>query len=155
MHNLDFDCNLLPLLSGMKPVVWTLHDPWLFSGHCIHSFGCDKWRTGCGDCPHLDVPFSRDFDRSAIDFEAKRIAIRDSQITFIVASDWMLEKAKCSPVTAGKKIVKIPFGIDQGLFKCKSRADIRRKLGIAEDAFVLFFRADRNPYKGADTIKTA
>jgi len=155
MHNLDFDYNLLPFLSGMKPVIWTLHDPWLFSGHCIHSFNCEKWKEACGDCPYPDVPFPQEFDHSALDFEAKRIAIQNSQVTFVAASDWMLEKAKCSPVTAKKKVIKIPFGINQELFKRKNNADIRRKSGIPEDAFVLFFRADRNPYKGLEMVRTA
>ena len=26
----------LPLMSRQKKIVWTLHDPWLLSGHCVH-----------------------------------------------------------------------------------------------------------------------
>ena len=35
------------------PTVWTLHDCWAFTGHCAHYMmnGCERWRTGCGDCP--------------------------------------------------------------------------------------------------------
>ena len=35
------------------PVVWTVHDCWLYTGHCYYysSVGCDKWMSGCGNCP--------------------------------------------------------------------------------------------------------
>jgi hypothetical protein len=37
-------------------VVLTLHDAWLLSGHCAHSFDCERWKTGCGECPDLTIP---------------------------------------------------------------------------------------------------
>ena len=42
------------LKGSGKPVVWTLHDCWSFTGHCAHFdyIGCMKWKTECGDCPH-------------------------------------------------------------------------------------------------------
>ena len=30
-------------------------DAWLLSGHCAHSFDCERWRTGCGECPDLGI----------------------------------------------------------------------------------------------------
>ena len=32
-----------------KPVIWTVHDCWLFTGHCYHysAAGCRRWQTGC------------------------------------------------------------------------------------------------------------
>jgi hypothetical protein len=35
----------VPLMSRQHRVVWTIHDPWLMSGHCIHSLDCDRWLT--------------------------------------------------------------------------------------------------------------
>src|SRR5690606_32352555 len=36
-----------------KPVVWTLHDCWAFTGHCAHfeRVNCYKWLTECNKCP--------------------------------------------------------------------------------------------------------
>ena len=33
------------------PVVWTVHDCWLYTGHCYYYsyVGCEKWQTGCYD----------------------------------------------------------------------------------------------------------
>ncbi|MEG0310857.1 MAG: glycosyltransferase, partial [Eubacterium sp.] len=41
------------LAQADKPVIWTLHDCWSFTGHCVYFdyIGCEKWRTGCECCP--------------------------------------------------------------------------------------------------------
>ena len=49
------------------PVVWTLHDCWSFTGHCIHFdlIGCNKWKTKCFNCPQKnEYPGSLIVDRS-------------------------------------------------------------------------------------------
>src|SRR3990172_6801419 len=56
LHNLHggyFDLRALPALTARVPAVLSLHDAWLLSGHCAHSFDCGRWETGCGECPAL------------------------------------------------------------------------------------------------------
>ena len=31
-------------ISKLKPTVWTLHDPWAMTGHCVHPFDCNPGR---------------------------------------------------------------------------------------------------------------
>ena len=35
------------LKEADKPVIWTLHDCWAFTGHCAHFdyIGCNRWKT--------------------------------------------------------------------------------------------------------------
>ena len=57
-HNLHggyFDLRVLPSLSERYLFVTTLHDAWLFTGHCAHPLDSDGWRRGCGNCPHLST----------------------------------------------------------------------------------------------------
>ena len=56
MHGGYFDLRALPVISRRIVVVVTLHDSWLLSGHCAHSFDCERWRSGCGSCPDLSIP---------------------------------------------------------------------------------------------------
>ena len=37
-----------------RPVIWTLHDCWSFTGHCSHYdyIVCNKWELECSNCPH-------------------------------------------------------------------------------------------------------
>ncbi len=55
LHGNYFDLRALPALCQAAPLVLTLHDAWLLAGHCAHSMGCERWRTGCGNCPDLGV----------------------------------------------------------------------------------------------------
>lgn len=155
INNYMFNLNLLPLMSKLKPIVWTLHDPWLFSGHCIYHFDCDKWKDKCGDCQYLDVPFKMEKDNTAFNFEIKRDIIERSDISFIVASKWMYNKAKKSSICKNKKIYLIPFGINQNIFKPRDIVEAKKELGIDEDSFVIMARTCHIEYKGVSIIKKA
>lgn len=50
LHNLRggyFDYTALPAWAAKKPLVWSLHDMWSFTGHCAFSFGCERWEREC------------------------------------------------------------------------------------------------------------
>lgn len=154
VHNI-LDFNYLPLMTRLRPTVITLHDPFLLSGHCVHHFDCKKWQTHCQDCPYLDVPFSIPADYTALNFELKKQAIQNSQIAAIVASKWMEDKVKKSPIWKDKKVYLLPFGVNQDLFKPGDSQEVRKELGIDKNNIVLMFRADTDVFKGLDIIKKA
>jgi len=58
LHNLHgnfFNINNIKVMSQNKPIVWTLHDEWSITGHCVWAFDCREWRTGCEKCPRPEV----------------------------------------------------------------------------------------------------
>ena len=140
-------------MSKLKPIIWTLHDPWALGGHCVHHFDCEKWKAHCYDCEYLDVPFAINNDTSALEFELKKEAIQKSNIVAIVASKWLENQIIQSPIWKGKQIYRIPFGIDQNKFKPKDIKEAKKELGIDEDSIVLMFRCDNNIFKGLNIIK--
>ena len=75
------------------PVVWTVHDCWLYTGHCFHyaSVGCDKWKTQCDDCPQKRAfPTSWLLDRSKQNFlDKKRSFTSLKDLTIVTVSKWM------------------------------------------------------------------
>jgi glycosyltransferase involved in cell wall biosynthesis len=141
-------------LAKSKPTVWTLHDPWALTGHCVYPVDCKGWLTGCRNCPHLDRYFPLKEDNSASIWNIKKDIYKDLDIDLVVASEWMYEMVKQSPLTAHfKKVHLIPFGIDTNLFKRKEKRDeIRKGLGIDSDNFVIMFR-EANEWKGIEYIK--
>lgn len=153
IHNLNFDIQLLPIITRLKPTVWTLHDPWSLSGHCIHHYKCDKWQTGCGDCPLLSVPFLMEQDNTALNFEIKKTAIQNSQLDIIVASTWLEKQVKLSPIFKNARIHLVPFGIDHEVFKPLDKTSVREELGISSDAVVLLARCDYSGFKGLEYIE--
>ncbi|WP_373265371.1 hypothetical protein [Hungatella hathewayi] len=55
-HNLISTTELM-LMADAKPSVWTIHDPWAVTGHCVHPLGCNGWKNGCRSCPYPDYWF--------------------------------------------------------------------------------------------------
>ena len=62
LHNLHgYYLNIEILFNYLKavdiPVIWTLHDCWAFTGHCIHFdyVRCEKWKTHCKNCPQTHM----------------------------------------------------------------------------------------------------
>ena len=55
--NLHWICNsyiqIETLAKFNKPLVWTLHDMWAFTGGCHYNQECDLYTESCGSCPQL------------------------------------------------------------------------------------------------------
>lgn len=83
-----------------KPVVWTLHDCWSFTGHCSHYsyVGCNRWRTLCHDCPQKgSYPSSWFVDRSEHNYRDKLRAFTSVRnMTLVPVSEWLAREAKQS-----------------------------------------------------------
>lgn len=56
------------------PIVWTLHDDWVFTGGCHIKWECEGYKTVCGACPHLGSDLKYDLSRKI--FERKERAYR-------------------------------------------------------------------------------
>lgn len=137
LHNLHGYYLHLPTLinwlkkSG-KPVVWTLHDCWAFTGHCSYFdfIGCDRWKTGCHDCPQKgEYPASYGFDRSDWNYEQKKRMITSlPQLKLISPSEWLADLAKNS-FLKNYPISTIHNGIDLDTFQ-PLESDFRQKYGL-------------------------
>jgi glycosyltransferase involved in cell wall biosynthesis len=157
-HALPFFSLLnVPLMSRQHRVVWSMHDPWLTSGHCIYSLTCERWQTGCGQCPDLNLPMAIYRDTTAAMWRYKHWVMHHSKLTLVVASEWMRERVRRSPILGHLPVHLIPYGLDRGMFHPRGRAECRAQLNVPQDAIVLAFRASAyaKNYKGADYIEQA
>ncbi len=150
IHDGWFAMGALPGLTRRKPSVWTWHDPWPMTGHCIYPIGCDRWRGGCGECPRLDLPFAMLQDRTAEQFAWKRGLYDGLDVDVVLASDHMMRMAEQSPLAAGLRLHKVPFGVDLDLFSPGPSGPARERLGVRPDRVTVALRlAASNPHKGA------
>ena len=142
-------------LAQTKPTVWSLHDPWALTGHCVHPIDCKGWLTGCKNCPYLERYSPLHEDNASSIWNIKKDIYTSVDIDIVVASKWMYELVKKSPLTMHfKRVHFIPFGIDLDIFKKrKNKTEIRNRLGIKENNFVMMFRQDDQEFKGLDYIK--
>jgi len=75
-------------------IIWTFHDCWGITGRCAHfdAAMCDKWKTGCGHCPHKNIyPQSLCLDRSRFFYHEKEQLFTKIQdrLTIVAPSLWM------------------------------------------------------------------
>ena len=107
------------LAASGKPVIWTVHDCWLYTGHCYHyaSAGCDRWQTECHDCPcKTRFPASYGLDRSRRNFRLKKQCFTSlPNFTLVVVSDWMKTELAKS-FLADVPCLTIHNGIDTQVF---------------------------------------
>ena len=107
------------LASLDTPVVWTLHDCWTMTGHCAHfvTAGCDKWKTGCFDCPlKKGYPASWCIDRSRRNWEEKKGCFTSvKKMTVVPVSHWLEGIVKESYLSK-YPIKVIQNGIDLNVF---------------------------------------
>lgn len=147
----------LPGMLARKRSVWTIHDPWIFTGHCIYPIDCKKYLSGCERCDFLNRNFSMKEDNSHNMWMLKKRIFQEVHCDIVVASNWMANLVKNSPLTNHwKKLHIIPFGINLSLYKDANEKclELRKKHNIKKDDIVLFFRSDRSEYKGLEYIKS-
>ncbi len=153
LHNLHgnyFSPLILPVLSHRNRVVWTLHDMHAITGHCAHSFDCEKWEIGCGNCPDLSLYPALEKDTTNFIWKTKQKLYNKSNIDVVVVSEWLAQKVKKS-ILSNQRIHVIHNGIDIKVFKLMSKNDLRVKYGIPINQKVVLFSANSglsNPYKG-------
>ena len=120
-------------------VIWTLHDCWAFTGHCVHFTyaGCDKWKSGCGNCSQkYEYPASYIFVNSAKNYNDKKkmfTAVKNLEI--VTVSKWLKETVEKS-FLKNSKVTCIYNGIDKDKFKPVPNK-VKEELGISEKKMIL------------------
>jgi glycosyltransferase involved in cell wall biosynthesis len=139
---------LKKLLALGKPVVWTFHDMWPFTGGCHHSGACDHYETVCGDCKFLKKPGQNDISHTG--WLAKQHAYQPFPFTAVGCSQWLAGLAKRSSLLNGFRITSIPNPIDTSLFNVIPKSEARHRLGLPVDKELILFAAMRvnAPAKG-------
>jgi glycosyltransferase involved in cell wall biosynthesis len=157
IHNNTISLLDLPMLFGSKPSVWTFHDPWPMTGHCVYPRNCERWLTGCRGCPDLDAQFAMADDCADRMWRIKQRVLSEVDADIVVASGFMADMVRRSPLTAHLKNVHlVPFGVDASVFLGDDeKAASRRQLGIPDDHFVVLFRSTLSEYKGLRYIVEA
>jgi len=161
-HNLHggyFDLRSLPWLSQQVPTVFTLHDMWLLSGHCSHSFDCERWKVGCGSCPDLSIYPAIRRDATAYNLRRKQEIYEQSRLYVATPSQWlmsMVERSVLARAIAGTKVV--PNGVDLAVFRHGDQHEARAALGMSNNARVLLhvgYRTQSNALRDFATLRAA
>lgn len=121
-----------------KPVVWTLHDQWAFTGGCHYSAGCEGYRSHCRQCPQLaDDPF---FLPETI-LKDKEELLENANLTIVTPSRWMGRCARESRLFKSLTVEVIANSLETDLFSPLPKPQAKKRLGIPADTVTLLFGA--------------
>jgi glycosyltransferase involved in cell wall biosynthesis len=99
-------------------VVWTFHDCWAFTGHCVHfvTANCMRWQTGCYECPMKGYYPKSFVDKSSRNYELKKnLFTANKNMHIVTVSEWLQSLVKQS-FFKEKEICVINNGVDVELF---------------------------------------
>lgn len=124
------------------PVIWTVHDCWLYTGHCYHySYKhCSKWRKQCERCPQRkDFPASWWVDRSKQNFLDKKKAftsVPKEWLTIVPVSEWLRGEMQVS------FLKDYPFrvihnGINLENFRIYPTEEVKKRYGLEGKRIIL------------------
>ena len=102
------------IIQSGKPIVWTMHDMWPFTGICHYAGDCDKYATQCNNCPQLYKGSRKDIAYRTFQKNKKRVD--GGQITCVACRRWLESLAKKSDLMKGQTSTNIPNAINTNLF---------------------------------------
>lgn len=144
LHNLHgYYINLKILFDYLKeckkPIVWTLHDCWSFTGHCSHYefVGCNKWKTACHNCPQKrEYPASKLLDRSKQNYiDKKKLFCGIENLRIVTPSKWLKHQVEQS-FLGEYQVAVINNGIDISVFTPQV-SDFKKKHNIEDKIMLL------------------
>ncbi|MGF1512401.1 MAG: glycosyltransferase family 4 protein [Elainellaceae cyanobacterium] len=144
-------------LSKIKrPIVWTLHDMWAFTGGCHYDQDCGRYVNSCGKCPQLDS--NAELDLSRWIWKRKYKSWQGTPLTIVTLSSWMASCVKESSLFKDYRVETIPNGIDTTLYKPVEKNVAKSLIGLPTDKRLILFGAvnpTSSPRKGFYLLKSA
>lgn len=128
-------------LAHKKPVIWTIHDCSPFTGGCLYPMGCEKFKSGCGQCPQIGQwPIDSFLDFTKLNHRIKRGLHAQGRVVTVTPSKWMSEMAYSSGMFSEPPLV-IPNGVDTQLYKPTDKQKARNELGLPIDRRIILLSA--------------
>jgi len=139
-----------------KPIVWTLHDMWAFTGGCHYNQECNKYTDSCGACPQLGS--NKNWDLSRWVWRRKQKAWQNLDLTIVTPSRWLADCAQSSSLFKDRRIEVIPYGLDTQVYKPIDKQIARNLLKLPQDKQLILFlslQATSDKRKGFQLLKPA
>jgi glycosyltransferase involved in cell wall biosynthesis len=149
--------NFSDLKSIKAPVVWSLHDMWVFTGGCHYSGLCSRYLASCGQCWVLKSCRESDLSKSLLKDKERELS-KISNIKFIGLSSWLTGLAQKSSLLKRQTVQNLPNPIDCSLFKPQDKDLSREKLNLPKDKKLILFGAmssTDDPRKGYAELLSA
>ncbi|SCX91392.1 Glycosyltransferase involved in cell wall bisynthesis [Lachnospiraceae bacterium XPB1003] len=143
-----------PNLFNGRRTVWTIHDPWILTGGCIHPLSCNGWTDNCNKCDELPVNIYHTNRVRTVEMKMiKERVWKQISPNIIVSSSFMEKRLAESPMTKHiTNVYKIPFGIKQKDYGNKKQLDDIKNTIHSKKRLALGFRVSNDKNKGCDYL---
>lgn len=132
--------DLTELMKLGKPVVWTLHDMWAFTGGCHYAGTCDHFTRECGDCYFLRNPAGNDISHTGW-LHKQAMYASSPNLTFVSCSNWLGKVARQSSLIKDFPVRAIANPIDIAVYAPKDKMAARTKWNISKTSRIILFGA--------------
>ncbi len=120
-----------------KPIVWTMHDMWAFTGGCHYSLGCRKFEKECFECPSLRIRSDKDLSYKI--FYDKIKLFKDLNINIVTCSNWLSGEIKKSRLLKDKNIRVIPNTLKTEVYKPLDKESVLSELKLKTNKKYILF----------------
>ncbi len=143
-----------------KPIVWTMHDFWPFTGICHvpltfvagSPIFCHRYSHGCGECPLLGSYNPKDLSHSTF---TDKCFLSAEPFHFVAVSHWLAQAAAQSPLVGNRKPMVIPNTIDTQVFHPRNDTPLPSSIPFGKILLVLSAARPDHEVKGADLCTAA
>lgn len=123
-----------------KPIVWTLHDMWLFTGGCHYSGECEQFKVDCSSCAIVNFKKT-----PSLIWRKKELIFKKNKINIVAPSQWLVDESKKASLTKNAHSVCVPNTLNSSLFSNLNKEEACKKLGLdATKKYILFSAANPN-----------
>lgn len=130
LHSNFFNLSTLQKMSLQKPIVWTMHDMWAFTGFSSNSATLKN--------PNKKRVFLCLWDNTQNLLNKKWEIYKKSKILVVAVSGWIKKELENS-ILNNQEIVRIYNGVDTEIFKPYEKIATRKELGLPLDKRIIAF----------------
>jgi len=123
-----------------KPLVWSLHDMWAFTGGCHYDEGCAGYTRQCGHCKVLGSTKTNDLSRKIYKRKEKTYS-NIPNLTMIGLSRWIMQCSQNSTLLGSRKHLNLPNPIDTTFYKPFAKKEARELWNLPQDKKLILFGA--------------
>ncbi len=120
-----------------RPILWTLHDSWAFTGGCHTPFDCLRYQDSCGTCPALGSLRGNDFSRRV--WQRKKNAWKGVNLTVVAPSHWLASCVMSSSLFREVRVEVIPNGLDMQCYRPIDKHFARDLLSLPQNKKLILY----------------
>ncbi len=131
--------SLQKLAELNKPILWTMHDQWPFTGGCHYSENCVNYEQQCGNCFVLKNPKQNDLTHNI--WKKKNALYSTMKPILVGCSQWLAELARTSSLGQHCQIMDMPNPIPTDQFTTHDKQLSRQHFNLPQDKQLILFSA--------------